>query len=133
MVDSYHDGASGMPPTGLCPAAYDDREVLDVERDEYSVFFCCQREQLLVAEAVELALFVRGANVVASLAKLDCNTPSGDVSVEKELHETSGARSDVYPADFYEWEFFFELLDRTSVFRYRRVDLLWEPLIVVKG
>jgi len=86
MVYAHHNGAPCVMSSRLGPAAGNEREVLDVERDEYSLFLPREREQLFVARSVEFALFVCGSDVVASIAKLDGNSPSRDVSVEKKLH-----------------------------------------------
>ena len=64
VVDADHDRAARVGTSCLSPAACDHGEVLDVERDEDPSFGRSDRQQFLVGEPIELALFVRGPNVV---------------------------------------------------------------------
>jgi hypothetical protein len=69
VVDTDYDGTAGMVTSGLRPASHDHGKVLDIERDEDSRFRGGERKQLLVGDAIELALFVGGPNVVTLLAE----------------------------------------------------------------
>jgi hypothetical protein len=86
VVYTDHNCASCVMSTSLGPAACDEWEVLDVECDEYSLFLRGEGEQLFVARAVEIALFIGGSDIVASISELDGNSPSRDVCVEEKLH-----------------------------------------------
>jgi len=132
MVDADDDRAARVHPSRLGPAPRDHGEVLDVERDEQPSFVRGERQQLLVGEAVELALLVRGAHVVAGATQRTGDAWTRDVRVEKQLHRASGAGSDTHTADGYERKLLFKLLDRPAVFGDGHVDLLGKPLVVAE-
>ncbi len=67
VVDAHHDRAASVGPARLGPAPRNHGKVLDIERDEHSLFFCRQRQQLFVSAAVQLALLVGGPDVVTSI------------------------------------------------------------------
>jgi hypothetical protein len=130
VIDADHDRQSGVPLPALRPAPGDAREVLDVEGDHDPALAARQSQQILVGPAVQLALLVRGKDVVAGLAQRARDSRPRDVGVEEKAHRALLPRRWV---DAYERVLRPQLKERPTVQRDRLVDLVRKALVIMEG
>ena len=123
MVDPDNDGNASVGPVLLGPEAGKVRKVGDVERHHDPAVTGGKFEQRLIGHAIEVTLFVGGADVVAALAKSGGDTTPGDMGVEQQPHRSG-------PKDLDRRVVSRQLVQAPAVTLDERVDLLTKSLVV---